>query len=665
MDSTKVDTEDKNRHKISKGYFIFFLVNYLLVNQVVEGWVQEPQARKFFKYADLTNVPQFLGSTLSFNNNLNDKDTKQYFKLLQHETQDSILVGARNAVYNLSLPDLIENKNQRIEWPSSGAHRELCYLKGKSEIDCQNYIRIGALDTSNALLVCGTNSFKPLCRRYRNLNNNASKLHEQFEGIGVCPYDPTHNSTAIYADGALFSATAADFSGGDPLIYRSPQRTERYDLRQLNDPAFVGSVTYGEHVYVFFRETAVEHMNCGKVVYSRVGRICASDRGGPRHFGDRWTSFVKARLNCSVAGDYPFYFDEVQAVSGPHKGVRAGGVESSVVYLVATTAPSAIGGSAVCAFDMDHVAKLFDTASFKHQPHGINSNWLPVPPEQVPVPRPGSCLEDSRTLSDNNVNFIRAHSLLDPAIPGLTRHPLITRVSLSHRMFSIAVQPQIRALNDKTYDMLYIGTDDGRVLQALNTALAVSLNASNPILVSEWQLAPQGEPIRELRMAGAANNRFLVAVTDERVLAADTRFVCKSASNCRECLQLRNPECAYDRRNQMCISLQDHPYPNKERFLQSLDPEDYQSVANSDAELCKKSQTWPGVPASRRRPDANKGRDETGHSGDGSGENKRISSDELDNEIVIELVGSRALADDVGVLRNGGGLNDNGDEERI
>lgn len=27
----------------------------------------------------------------------------------------------------------------------------------------------------------------------------ASKLHEQFEGIGVCPYDPTHNSTAIYA----------------------------------------------------------------------------------------------------------------------------------------------------------------------------------------------------------------------------------------------------------------------------------------------------------------------------------------------------------------------------------------------------------------------------------------------------------------------------------
>lgn len=100
-------------------------------------------------------------------------------------------------------------------------------------------------------------------------------------------------------------------------------------------------------------------------------------------------------------------------------------------------------------------------------------------------------------------------------------------------MTSIAVCPQIKGLNDKTYDMLYIGTDDGRVMQALNTALATSLNASNPILISEWQLAPAGEPIRELRMVGTANNKFLVAVTDERVLAADTSFVCKSAVNCR------------------------------------------------------------------------------------------------------------------------------------
>ena len=30
---------------------------------------------------------------------------------------------------------------------------------------------------------------------------------------------------------------------------------------------------------------------------------------------DNWTTFVKARLNCSIPGEYPFYFDEIQGMS--------------------------------------------------------------------------------------------------------------------------------------------------------------------------------------------------------------------------------------------------------------------------------------------------------------------------------------------------------------
>ena len=33
------------------------------------------------------------------------------------------------------------------------------------------------------------------------------------------------------------------------------------------------SFEVGEHVYFFFRETAVEYINCGKAVYSRVARF--------------------------------------------------------------------------------------------------------------------------------------------------------------------------------------------------------------------------------------------------------------------------------------------------------------------------------------------------------------------------------------------------------
>lgn len=53
-------------------------------------------------------------------------------------------------------------------------------------------------------------------------------------------------------------------------------------------------------------------IHCFQAVYSRVGRVCQHDKGGPHAFSDRWTSFLKARLNCSVPGEYPFYFNEIR-----------------------------------------------------------------------------------------------------------------------------------------------------------------------------------------------------------------------------------------------------------------------------------------------------------------------------------------------------------------
>ena len=91
-------------------------------------------------------------------------------------------------------------------------------------------------------------------------------------------------------------------------------RTDQYNSKWLNSPQFVGSFEAGEFVYFIFRETAVEYINCGKKVYSRIARVCKSDPGGEHIHKDNWTSFVKARLNCSLPGEYPFYFDEVQDV---------------------------------------------------------------------------------------------------------------------------------------------------------------------------------------------------------------------------------------------------------------------------------------------------------------------------------------------------------------
>lgn len=37
---------------------------------------------------------------------------------------------------------------------------------------------------------------------------------------------------------------------------------------------------------------------------------------------DVWTTFTKARLNCSIPGEFPFYYDEIQgAVYHPEEGI--------------------------------------------------------------------------------------------------------------------------------------------------------------------------------------------------------------------------------------------------------------------------------------------------------------------------------------------------------
>ena len=49
-----------------------------------------------------------------------------------------------------------------------------------------------------------------------------------------------------------------------------------------------------------------------QAVFSRVGRVCKQDSGGNILLYNTFTSFFKARLNCSIPGDFPFYFDEIR-----------------------------------------------------------------------------------------------------------------------------------------------------------------------------------------------------------------------------------------------------------------------------------------------------------------------------------------------------------------
>ncbi|KAH8331635.1 hypothetical protein KR074_008665, partial [Drosophila pseudoananassae] len=512
-------------------------------------------------------------------------NSTDYFKILDHN-DESVLVGAKDVIYNVSLHGLREIG--RLEWHSTDADRELCALKGKLERDCHNYLRVFARRPNGEVLLCGTNSYKPRCRHYTPVEMSSEEaapaghahalryeVSRDVEAQGLCPYSPAHNSTYAFADGQLYSATVADFSGGDPLIYRENLRTEQYDLKQLNQPDFVGAIEKNGFVLFFFRELSMEFMNFGKAVYSRVARVCKNDKGGPYNHGKSWTTFLKARLNCSVPGDFPFYFDEIQAISPV---VESG--SKSLVYAVFTTSVNAIPGSAVCAFDVDDILAAFE-GDFKSQKDS-QSHWLPVEREQVPKPRPGQCVEDSRTVSSIAVNFIKTHPLMESAVPAVHGRPLLTKVNLHHRLTAIAVDPQIRSLSGAYYDVIYSGTDDGKVTKFINmltTHPNSTVDRLKTVVISEMQVLPLGTPVRDLVISSKKNS--LVVVSDGSLVSVPLHH-CTLIVDCLGCLSLQDPICAWDLQTHECKNLatSQHKFGTK-TYLQSLN-----TTKKAAASLC-------------------------------------------------------------------------------
>nr|XP_037268501.1 semaphorin-1A-like isoform X4 [Rhipicephalus microplus] len=475
-----------------------------------------------------------------------------HFRLLEQDGHN-LLVGARNVVYNISLTSLELQK--KLEWFSESKDIDMCKLKGKSEEACQNYIRVLARKSETVIFVCGTNAYKPRCRDYVISPDGEYSVKEQVPGEGLCPFDPKNNSTAIFAgplsrrtDGDLYVATVGQLSGADPLIYRKPLRTEPFDLKHLNAPNFVSSIHYEDYVYFFFRESAVEYINCGKTVYSRVARVCTRDKGGPHKFQQRWTSFLKARLNCSVGGDIPFYFNEIQSTSPIVDGIY-NGKEAKLIYSVFTTPHNSISGSAVCAFRVEDIQRVFE-GSFKGQ-DDINSNWLPIVNSKVPEPRPGQCVNDSRTLPDVTLNFITEHPLMDQAVPSHFGRPILVHTGFQYRFTYIAVDPQVETVSGKKYDVLFIGTDTGRVLKAVNVPRQQQSAGGHPVLVEDVGVF-QGAPVTNLLVHRPQGR--LVVVTHSEIQAVPLFSCHRYAATCADCVALQDPYCAWDSDRSTCVN---------------------------------------------------------------------------------------------------------------
>uniref|UniRef100_G1RSB5 Semaphorin-6B n=1 Tax=Nomascus leucogenys TaxID=61853 RepID=G1RSB5_NOMLE len=451
----------------------------------------------------------------------------------------TLFIGDRDNLYRVELepPTSTELRYQRkLTWRSNPSDINVCRMKGKQEGECRNFVKVLLLRDESTLFVCGSNAFNPVCANYSI--DTLQPVGDNISGMARCPYDPKHANVALFSDGMLFTATVTDFLAIDAVIYRSlgdrpTLRTVKHDSKWFKEPYFVHAVEWGSHVYFFFREIAMEFNYLEKVVVSRVARVCKNDVGGsPRVLEKQWTSFLKARLNCS-------------AVTGV------------LLHPIKICVFKNIPGSAVCAFDMTQVAAVFE-GRFREQ-KSPESIWTPVPEDQVPRPRPGCCAAPgmqynaSSALPDDILNFVKTHPLMDEAVPSLGHAPWIVRTLMRHQLTRVAVDVGAGPWGNQT--VVFLGSEAGTVLKFLVRPNASTSGTSGlSVFLEEFETY---RPDRCGRPGGGETGQRLLSLELDAasggLLAAFPRCVvrvpvarCQQYSGCmKNCIGSQDPYCGW------------------------------------------------------------------------------------------------------------------------
>ncbi|XP_038079299.1 semaphorin-1A-like isoform X30 [Patiria miniata] len=520
-----------------------YLVCYATVITATSGMFQD-QVPKFVTsesyYADLRMFPGQSLTAMSLS-----LDGSQLY------------LGGKNMFFimNLTQPFGQSSAIRNVSWVSETSVIDSCEMKGKQGWQCQNFVQVVLMNNeTNRLLVCGTNAWAPLCRYF---SPNTLGNYEELNGVKRCPFSPEQKSTAIFADGALYSAAVTGFTAVDSVIMRSMQgdviETKDVDTKWLKVPEFIKSFEVGDWVVFFFREIAVEHVNSGEAIYSRVAKVCKNDIGGDWVLERKFTTFQKARLNCSFPGSFPFYFNYLQDVHMVGEG------SNIIFYGVFTTGDHEIPGSAVCVFSLDKIEEIINEGQFKRQQQGT---WYPVPVDDVPDPRPGLCAENSKAVPQNTLEFILAHPLMHQSVPNLGGdRPRFDLTRADFRIMQVVVHKQ-KAANDKTYDVLFLGTDDGRVLKVVIFQDTNGQYRSN--LLEEIFISPRDHSEGVVNMEAIQQQIGQPQVILVNTNSTVVELPLQRCKNLTECACQQDPYCVYNNLSQMCVRFHDNKYDSSD-----------------------------------------------------------------------------------------------------
>ncbi|XP_047677988.1 sema domain, immunoglobulin domain (Ig), transmembrane domain (TM) and short cytoplasmic domain, (semaphorin) 4Ba isoform X4 [Tachysurus fulvidraco] len=447
----------------------------------------------FFKAVSVQRAEEDLTPRLSFIYDTEDRLAKRFSPvgvfnfttMLLSPGDNTLYIGAREVLFALNLSDISRLQLHRnITWSTPKRKREECSFKGKN---LHNTKEFSLVRSSTGDIVTE-------------------------DGRNHCPYNPEYKSTAIMADPAFV---------GSAFIQES--------LPKGN------AVGDDDKIYFFFSEAGKEFNFFDNTIVSRIARVCKDDKGGERVLQKKWTTFLKAQLLCSLPGDgFPFNIIQDIFVLTPSKEDW----KSTVFYGVFTSQwyKTAIGSSAVCTFTMSQVEEVFNGRY--REVNRETQQWYTYN-NPIPEPRPGSCITNaarahgmfsSLHMPDKVLNFVKDHFLMDNVIRG---QPLLIQKNVHYIQITVH---RVQAVHS-AYNVLFLGTDDGRLHKAINSKGKMHI-------IEELKLFLEPQPVQNIILDA---EKGVLYVSSYSILVEIPVANCSNHKSCEECILTRDPYCGWTR----------------------------------------------------------------------------------------------------------------------
>ncbi|NXB78311.1 SEM3C protein, partial [Donacobius atricapilla] len=527
------------------------LIGIFIYISSVKGSSQ-PQARVFLSFNELQETKTAEYHRISHS-------PLDYRILLMDEDQDRIYVGSKDHILSLNINNISQDPLS-IFWPASANKVEECKMAGKDPTHgCGNFVRVVQAYNRTHLYVCGSGAFSPVCvyvNRGRRSEEQIFKIDSKCEsGKGRCSFNPNVNTVSVMINEELFSGMYIDFMGTDAAIFRSltrrnAVRTDQHNSKWLSEPIFVdahvipdGTDPNDAKIYFFFKERLTDNSGSTKQIHSMIARVCPNDTGGQRSLVNKWTTFLKARLVCSVMDEdgTETYFDELEDVFL----LETDNPRTTLVYGIFTTSSSIFKGSAVCVYHLSDIQTVFN-GPFAHK-EGPNHQLIPYQ-GRIPYPRPGTCpggaftpnVRTTKEFPDDVVTFIRNHPLMFNPIYPIHKRPLIIRIGADYKYTKIAVD-RVNAA-DGRYHVLFLGTDQGTVQKVV--VLPTNFSASGELILEEMEVFQSNSPITTMKIS--SKKQQLYVSSEEGVTQVSLHRCHIYGTACADCCLARDPYCAWD-----------------------------------------------------------------------------------------------------------------------